>query len=186
MSRRNAILLTLAACLLAACTQEPPPRPQPWENVQAGIRFYAAVGFEVRETTEESCQFAVEASKGADLRFRICVSPPRPEILLTQNDFVACENVKLYIEQALKGIRPTCNPGKAGDLFAYDTLYARRLKDEHGKVRVQFVNHLFVPAKGKLVQVTASAIGDDDKHAQALFEQNRGALFAMMSSVRIR
>lgn len=180
------ILLALAACLLAGCAKEPPPRPPAYENVQAGIRFHPAKDFAVRESVEEGCLFAVEASKGTDVRFRICVSPPRPEILLTENAFVACENVKLYIEQSLRGIRPTCSLGRAGDLHAFDALYARRLKAERGKVRVQFVNHLFIPAKGKLVQVTASAVGDDDKEAQALFEQNRSALFAMMGSVRIR
>ena len=85
----------------------------------------------------------------------------------------------------MKGVQPICRRGGAGQVFGYDTLYARLLQSE-GKVRVQFVNHLFMPVKGRLVQVMAYSLGDDDKAAQALFDENRSAFFAMMGSVRLR
>ena len=176
--------MVLAASLLAGCSLEP-PKPQGYENAAAGIRFTPASGWEVAEMSVEGCVFAVEASKGPGLRFLICVSPPRPEILFTQNVFVSCENVKQYIQEALKGIRPICNRGGAANVSGYDTLYARFLHSG-SKVRVQFVNHLFLPVKGKLVQVMAYAVGDDDKAAHELFDQNRSAFFNMMGSVRIR
>ena len=181
----SALIVFLCACMLAGCSQEPPPRPPGYENTTAGIRFNPVHGWDVAEKSMDGCQFAVEASKGPDLHFLICVSPPRPGILFTQNFFVSCENVKQYIQEALKGIRPTCNRGGAGTVMGYDALYARFLQSGN-KVRVQFVDHLFLPAKGKLVQVMAYSIGDDDKAAQALFEESRSAFFTMMGSVRLR
>lgn len=184
MRRLSALILALAAWTFAGCSQEP-PQPRVYENAEAGVRFYPSRGWDVAEKTEEGCLFAVEAANGPDLRFLICVSPPRPEILFTQNTFVSCENVKEYITKALKGILPTCSRGGAGGSFGYDTLYARRLQSG-SRVRVQFVNHLFIPMQGKLVQVMSYAIGDDDKDAQKLFEANRNAFFNMMGSVRLR
>ncbi|WP_243360802.1 hypothetical protein [Fundidesulfovibrio terrae] len=185
MHRRSVLfLLAFVAWISAGCSQEP-PQPRVYENAEAGVRFYPSRGWDVAEKTEEGCLFAVEATNGPDLRFLICVSPPRPEILFTQNTFVSCENVKQYIAEALKGIRPTCSRGGAGGSFGYDTLYARRLQ-AGSRVRVQFVNHLFIPLRGRLVQVMAYAIGDDDKAAHELFDANRNAFFNMMGSVRLR
>ncbi|GFK92733.1 hypothetical protein NNJEOMEG_00560 [Fundidesulfovibrio magnetotacticus] len=184
--RPLALTACLAACLLlAACAQEPPER-RSYRNDAVGLRFHPAKGWTVAETTEDGCTFAVEASNGPDLRFVICLSPPRTDILLTQNAFVSCENVKQYVAESLKGIKPTCMRGGAGDHFGYDTLYARLLRGGDGKVRVQFVNHVFAPVKGRLLQVMAYAVADDDKQAHALFDANRAALFAMMQSVRLR
>jgi hypothetical protein len=178
------MLAGLAMSMLAGC-EPAPPAPTLYENTQAGVRFNPSPGWDVAEKAEAGCLFAVEATKGPDLRFLICLSAPRPEILFTQNTFVSCENVKEYIQQSLKGIRPTCGGGGSGGHFGYDTLYARLLQSGD-KTRVQFVNHLFMPIKGKLVQVMAYTIGDDDKAAHALFDRNRPALFDMMSSVRVR
>jgi hypothetical protein len=178
------LIAGLAACLLAGC-KPAPPVPTLYENKQVGLRFNPSPGWDVAEKTEAGCAFAVEATKGQDLHFLICISPPRPEILFTENTFVSCENVKEYIRQALKGVRPTCDPGGAGGHFGYDTLYARLLQSGD-RARVQFVNHLFMPVKGRLVQVMAYSIGDDDKKAHALFDKNRPALFDMMGSVRVR
>jgi len=184
MSQFRALILCFTACLLIACSQEP-PKSRMYENPKAGVRFYPASGWMVSEVTEDGSLFSVEATKGPDLRFLISVSPPRQDILFTQNTFVSCENVKQYIEESLKGVQPICRRGGAGQVFGYDTLYARLLQSG-GKVRVQFVNHLFMPVKGRLVQVMAYSIGDDDKAAQALFDENRSAFFAMMGSVRLR
>lgn len=181
--RLFALLAVLAASLCLGCAQEPPPS-RLYRNEAARIRFHPAPGWTVAEKTEEGCTFAVEASPGPDLRFQICVSPPRPEILFTQNTFVSCENVKQYVESALKGIRPSCTGVGAGDHFGYDALYARRLA-AGDKVRVQFVEHQFIPVKGRLVQVMAYAVGDDDRQARELFERHQKALTGMMQSVRL-
>jgi len=189
---RTALLPWLLAALLAqllalwGCSPEPPPAFRGYENKAQGLRFQPAPGWTVAETGIEGCRFAVEATGEPDVRFQICVSAPRKEILLAQNAFVACENVKQYIQEALKGIRPTCGPGKVGDYYAYDTLYYRLLGTEGGKVRVQFVNQAFAPLPGRLVQVLAYTLGDDEKKARELFEANRDMLFAMMASVRLR
>jgi hypothetical protein len=184
MPQFRALILGFAACLLIGCSQEP-PKPRIYEDPKTGVRFFPASGWVVTEVTEPGALFAVEATKGPNLRFLISVSPPRQDILFTQNTFVSCENVKQYIQESLKGVQPICRRGGTGQVFGYDTLYARLLQSE-GKVRVQFVNHLFMPVKGMLVQVMAYSIGDDDKAAQALFAENRSAFFAMMGSVRLR
>lgn len=173
-----ALLLAVTACM------SDPPRPG-YENPSTGLRFSPAKGWDVADVTEEGCTFAVECVKGPDLRFLICAGPPRPEILFTQNTFVSCENLKQYITEKLKGIQPTCAMGKAGPLFGYDTLYARYLQSG-SRVRVQFVSHLFAPKRDRLVQVIAYSIGDDDKAAQELFEENRYAIIKMIDSIRLR
>ncbi|WP_243367727.1 hypothetical protein [Fundidesulfovibrio soli] len=172
--------------VLGACSPEPPPAFKGYESKAEGLRFQPAPGWSVSEKEIEGCRFAVEASSGQNVRFQICVSPPRQEMLLTQNAFVACENVKQYIQEALKGLGPTCGPGKVGNNRAYDTLYYRLVADGGGKVRVQFVNQLFAPLPGRLVQVLAYTLGDDEKAARELFEANRDALFFMMASVWLR
>lgn len=181
----HALPFILLACLaLWSCSPEPPPY-RTYENAQAGIRFNPSHGWNVEEKTEPGCLFAVEASRGPDLRFVICISAPRQDILFTRNAFVSCENVKEYIENELKGLKPLCSRGGTTTLMGYDTLYARLLKSGD-KVRVQFVNHLFIPAGGRLIQVMSMAVGDDDKTAKELFEANRHSFFAMMASVRTR
>ncbi len=182
MMRTATILLALALMAVTACRNDA-PLYRIYESAKGGIRFYPAKDWIVEEKNEPGCLFAVEASKGPDLRFVICVSQPRPELLFTQNTYVSCENLKEYIEKDLKGLRPFCGRGGTGVLFGYDTLYARLLRSGD-KVRVQFVNHLFIPARGRLIQVMSIAVADDDKAAQALFEQNRAAFFSMMGSVR--
>jgi hypothetical protein len=184
LARTGQALAALAFALaLAACV---PDQPRPgYENPATGLRFSPAKGWDVADVAEEGCTFAVECVKGPDLRFLICVGPPRPEILFTQNTFVSCENLKQYIAEKLKGIQPACSAGKAGPLFGYDTLYARYLQSG-SRVRVQFVSHLFAPAPGKLVQVIAYSIGDDDKAAQELFEANRYTIIKMIDSIRLR
>lgn len=183
---KHAPLLLLLACLAlaAACSPEPPPY-RTYENAQAGFRFNPSQGWDVKEREEPGCLHAVEASKGPDLRFVICVSAPRTDILLTRNAFVSCENIKQYIESDLKGIKPVCSRGGTTTLSGYDTLYARLLKSGD-RVRVQFVNHLFIPASGRLIQVMSMAVADDDKAARELFDANRHSFFAMMGSVRTR
>jgi len=52
-------------------------------------------------------------------------------------------------------------------------------------VRVQFVDHQFIPVRGRLVQVMAYAVGDDDAQARALFERHGAEFAAMMQSVRL-
>ena len=156
-----------------------------YESARAGVRFLAAPGWTVTEKTEEGCSFSVEAVKGPDLKFLICVSPPRPDILFTHNAFVSCENITQYIREALKGLHPACRQGGAGPHTGYDTLYARLIRAD-SRVRVQFVNHVFYPVKGRLVQVMAIALADDDKSAQALYEENSRAFDSMMGSVRLR
>lgn len=184
MRRTLAVLLTLAVWLLPGCSQEPPPQSKTYRDPKSGISFNPAPGWTVAEKKEEGCDFAVEAAKGPDLRFLICLSRPRPDILFTQNAYVSCENIKQYIQESLKGVRPTCSKGGSATLFGYDALYARLLHSE-GKLRVQFVDHLFVPSKGRLVQVMAYSVGDDDNAAHELFDDNRMAFFTMMSSVRL-
>ncbi len=184
---RRAVLAALCvlALALAACSPEPPPAFTGYENTAWGVRFSPAKGWTVAETAVDGCLFAVEASSGPDARFQICVSAPRPEILLTQNTFVSCENVKQYVREALKGVNPLCTPGKVWGEFAYDTLYVRLLQSGD-RVRVQCVNHLFVPLPGRLVQVIAYTLGDDEKAARDAFEANRVALMRMISSTRLR
>lgn len=175
----------LLCCLLASSCGGEPPASRQQSFPQAGLRFNAAPGWTVSEKSEDGCTFAVEASKGPDLRLLICLSPPRQDILFTQNTFVSCENVKQYIQERLKGLRPACRGGGSGDLFGYDALYVRLLRSE-GKVRVQFVNHVFYPVKGRLMQVMAMTVADDDQAAKALYEEHAQAFTSMMGSVRLR
>ena len=184
MPKPFAFLLFCLAALTLSCTQEQ-PKPTHYENAQYGIRISPLTGWAVAEQQSPDCLLSVEVVKSADCRLVVCVSPPRPEILLTQNTFVACENIKLYIEEKLKGIHPECTGGKAGDSFAFDTLYTRRIQSGQA-VRAQFVNHLFVPAKGKLVQVMAFTLGDTEEKARKTFEANKDDLFRMMGNMRIR
>ncbi len=184
MPKLFAFLLLCLAALTLGCTQEP-PKPTYYENAKYGIRISPLTGWTVAEQQSPDCLLSVEVVKSPDCRLVVCVSPPRPEILLTQNTFVACENIKLYIEEKLKGIHPECGEGKAGDSFAFDTLYSRRIQSGQA-VRIQFVNHLFVPAKGKLVQVMAFTLGDTEEKARKTFEDNKDALFRMMGNMRIR
>lgn len=180
----RALLLALAALWAAACSRETPMDRQ-YESVQAGVRFIAAPGWTVAEKTAEGCSFSVEAAKSPDLKFLICVSPPRPDILFTQNAFVSCENIAQYIREALKGLKPVCKQGGAGPHTGYETLYARLVRSD-AKVRVQFVNHVFYPVKGRLVQVMAIALGDDEQAAQALYEEHARAFDSMLGSIRLR
>ncbi|MFZ5426685.1 MAG: hypothetical protein ACOZEN_06900 [Thermodesulfobacteriota bacterium] len=179
---RTAILLAAVLLCLAGC-QSGEPLHRVFESAKGGIRFHPARDWTVEEKDEPGCIYAAEASKGQELRFVVCVSPPRPDLLFTQNTFVSCENLKEYIVKDLKGLTPFCGRGGTGTLFGYDTLYARLVRSG-GKVRMQFVNHLFIPARGRLIQVMSMAVADDRKTAQELFEQNRAAFFAMMGSVR--
>lgn len=184
MPKRTAILLCCLAALLWGCTKEP-PKPTYYENTQYGIRISPLKGWSVAEQQSPDCLLSVEVVKSPDCRLVVCVSPPRPEILLTQNTFVACENIKLYATDKLKAINPECGAGNAGDTFAFDVLYSRRIQSGNG-VRIQFVNHLFVPATGKLVQVMAITMGDTEALARKAFEDNKGDLFRMMSNMRVR
>lgn len=181
---KKAFLLAalLALALLWGCKGEE-PQYRTFESAKGGIRFNPAKGWAVEEKAAEGCVYSVEASKGPDLRFVVCVSPPRPELLLTGNTFVSCENIKEYVTRELKGISPACNRGGSGTLFGFDALYARRVR-AGDRVRIQFVDHLFIPVRGKLIQVMSMAVADDDKAAQALFDENRYAFFAMSGSVR--
>lgn len=182
MPRTAPLLLAAVLLCLAACQSEE-PLYRVFESAKGGIRFHPAKDWTVEEKDEPGCIYAVEASKGPDLRFAVCVSQPRPELLFTQNTFVSCENLKEYIVKDLKGQNPFCGRGGTGTLFGYDTLYARLVRSED-KVRIQFVNHLFIPARGRLIQVMSMAVADDQKAAQELFERNRAAFFSMMGSVR--
>lgn len=183
MPKLSALILCCLTALLLACQE--PPKPTFYENAKYGIRISPLPGWAVAEQQSPDCLLSVEVVKSPDCRLVVCVSPPRPEILITQNTFVACENIKLYITEKLKGINPECGAGKAGDSFAFDTLYTRRIQS--GKaVRVQLVNHLFVPAAGKLVQVMAFTLGDTEAQARKAFEDNKDALFRMMGNMRIR
>lgn len=123
--------------VLWACSPEPPPAFKGYESKAEGLRFQPAPGWSVSEKEIEGCRFAVEAASGQNVRFQICVSPPRQEMLLTQNAFVACENVKQYIQEALKGLGPTCGPGKVGNTRAYDTLYYRLVADVRTRLEAQ-------------------------------------------------
>ena len=103
---------------------------------------------------------------------------------VTDRAWVGRQTLYQQVESALKGIRPSCTGVGAGDHFGYDALYARRLA-AWDRVRVQFVEHQFIPVKGRLVQVMAYAVGDDERQARELFERNQKALTGMMQSVRL-
>lgn len=184
MPKRSALMLCCLTALLWSCTQEP-PKPTFYESAKYGIRLSPPVGWTVVEQQSPDCRLSVEVVKSPDCRLVVCVSPPRPDILITQNTFVGCENIKLYVAEKLKGINPECSDGKAGDAFAFDVLYSRRIQSGD-TVRMQFVNHLFVPATGKLVQVMAITLGDTEAQARKAFEDNKNDLFRMMSTMRIR
>ncbi|GAB6036566.1 hypothetical protein JCM15519_11250 [Fundidesulfovibrio butyratiphilus] len=156
-----------------------------YDNKAAGVSFVAPPGWKVAETTSRECLFAVEAVKDRDCRFQICISPPRADMLLTRNAFVSCENLKSYITSQLKGVNPVCQRGRAGNLYAFDTVYERRIQTPDG-IRVQLVNHLFAPAKGRLVQVMAYTLGDTEAEARRRYLENRRALDRLVSGVRFK
>lgn len=156
-----------------------------YDNKAAGVSFVAPPGWKVTETSPQECLFAVEAVKDRDCRFQICISAPRPDMLLTRNAFVSCENLKAYISNSLKGINPVCQRGRAGNLYAFDTVYERRIQTPDG-VRVQLVNHLFAPAKGRLVQVMAYTLGDTEAEARQRYLENRRAFDRLTGGVRFK
>jgi len=181
-------VLVLALCLYALALSARPLGAQVaglYENKAAGVSFVAPPGWTVTETSPQECLFAVEAVKDRDCRFQVCISPPRADMLLTRNAFVSCENLKTYITTSLKGLHPVCQRGRAGNLYAFDTVYERRIQTPEG-VRVQFVNHLFAPARGRLVQVMAYTLGDTEADARQRYLENRRELDRMIGGVRFK
>lgn len=180
--------LVLAAALLAVAVRvpaAPAQEPAVYDNPARNFRIVPQKGWTVAETAMPGCTLGLEATRAADCVLRVCLSPPRPDILFANNVYVACENVKLYIVDQLKGISPTCFVGRVGGRMAYDALYLRRVQ-MGGRVRVQLVNHLFAPLPGRLLQVMAYSLGDTEEEARAVFEANRYDLDRMIGSIWMR
>ena len=184
MSSRLTLIMA-AACLLAAVCQAQAQDLTAYDNAAFNFRFTPQRGWVLTESSSPDCRLTLEAAKTPDCRLRICISQPRPDILLTQNAYVACENIKLYIKDQLKGLNPACFTGRIGERLAYDAMYLRRVQDGD-KVRMQLVNHLFVPLPGRLVQVMAYSLGDTEDEARAVFEAHQGEISRMMASIWMR
>ena len=183
---RGMRLVFLLAALLACCP--PTVRAQdltPYDNPARNFRIVPQRGWTLTETAMPGCTLGLEITKTPDCVLRICLSPPRQDILFSANAYVACENVKLYIADQLRGIAPTCFKGRVGAFAAYDTLYLRRVQ-AGDRVRVQLVNHLFAPLPGRLMQVMAYSLGDTEDEARAVFEANRPEIERMVGSVWMR
>jgi hypothetical protein len=61
-----------------------------------------------------------------------------------------------------------------------------RLIQGQDRVRVQFVDHEFVPMAGRLVQVMAYSLGDSEGQARQAFETHKEELLRMMASIWMR